>query len=323
MACEILDYRYITNWDLDTILKDSDFASQLQSNFGLIVSTQSGLDPSAQTQAWRDFFDQRRRGRPSVLRNSTADSVTSYVANTLGLADRVVSTHAECAGASYALYLASLVSQDTGRPVVVFAADNFVRDYDQWHFNSFGALDNQTGIPFDSTSKGFRMGIGACLYLVKHHSVASPIAARATIQNFHFYTNPDLVANPGSAESIINNIGSIDYARVDFWNAHATGTLVGDTVEYDFFRKTVQHDCPIVSYKGYVGHCISASAGVELAMALDDCAAQQLRPNVMRGTPIVSDDRIITQSASFGPGRMLKTSLGFGGKTCAMEIDLY
>lgn len=323
MACEILDYRYITNWDLDAILKDRVFAAQLQSNFGLIVSTQSGLDPSAQTQAWRDFFDQRRRGRPSILRNSTADSVTSYVANTLGLADRVMSTHAECAGTAYALYLASLVSQDTSRPVVVFAADNFDNDYDQWHFNSFGALDNQTGIPFDSTSRGFRMGTGACLYLVKHHSVAWALSPCATIQNFYFYTNPDLVANPGGAQNIINNIGPIDYASIDFWNAHATGTPVGDTVEYDFFRQTVHQDCPIVGYKGYVGHCISASAGIELAMALDDCAARQLRPNVFRGAPIASDSRIISQPTSFGPGRMLKTSLGFGGKTCAMEIDLY
>lgn len=323
MACEILDYRYITDWNLDTILKDDSFNNQLQSDFCLISSTQSGLEPSAQTQAWRDFFDQRRRGRPSVLRNSTADSITSCVAQSLRLHGKVVTAHAECAGTAYALHLASLMSLDSQQPVVVFAADNFVNEYDTWHFNSFGALDHNTGLPFDSTSRGFKMGTGACLFLVKHHSVPSTLSAKAVIQNFHFYTNPDLIANPGQARDIIKHIGAIDYKKIKFWNAHATGTPVGDAVEYEFFSQTVKHDCAIVSYKGHVGHCMSASAGIELGMALDDCAAGQLRPNILRGAPIVQDTRIISQPVAFGPGRMLKTSLGFGGKTCAMEIDLY
>jgi hypothetical protein len=58
-------------------------------------------------------------------------------------------------------------------------------------------------------------------------------------------------------------------------------------------------------------------------MALDDCAARELRPNILRGPVIASDSRIISQPIPFGPGRMLKTSLGFGGKICVMEIDMF
>jgi 3-oxoacyl-(acyl-carrier-protein) synthase len=323
MQTEILDYRYVTAWELDKLLSDPTFNENLDTHWPLVTTTFSGLVTKADETVWRDFIAGKRRGKPTELRNSQVHSTLSYAGDRLGASRQVLNVHAACASSLYALYTASLMSQDLNCPVVVFCADNLKTDYHLWHFKSFGALDQETGRPFDSTSKGFKMGIGAAVYLIKHPSVKHTMPAKAFVQNYSFYTNPALVANPGSAQDIVNNITGINYKAIDFWNAHATGTPVGDAVEHDYFAKTITQDIPIVSYKGYIGHCMSAAGAIEIAMALDGKRDNLLLANKLEGNVIVNDSRIITQSTSFAYKKMLKTSLGFGGKTAVAEIDLY
>jgi 3-oxoacyl-[acyl-carrier-protein] synthase II len=246
----------------------------------------------------------------------------SYIADNLNLSAQVFNVIATCSSSMYAFYNAALISQDMQTPVVVFAGDNRTDDYSLWHFNSFGALDQTTGRPFDKSSKGFKMGKGMSLYIVKHPSVKSKLDPKAVIQDFYFFTQPSLVANPGSAEDLIKHFDRIDYKKIDLWNAHATGTPVGDVVEYEYFSKTCKHDIPIVGFKSYIGHCMAASGAIEIAMTLDCKQSNILKPNIIIGDKLVNDDRIVTQPTSFSYKRMLKTSLGFGGKTAVSVIDL-
>ena len=323
MQTEILDYRYVTSWELEKLLSDPTFNDNLEPTWPLITTTFSGLKTNDDEAVWRDFIAGKRRGKPSELRNSTIHSTLSYAGDHLGVHRQVLNVHAACASSLYALYTASLMSQDLQTPALVFCADNLNSDYHHWHFNSFGAMNQETGRPFDSTSKGFRMGVGAAVYLIKHPSVKHRMTPKAVVQNYSFYTNPALVANPGSAQDIINNITGINYKDIDLWNAHATGTPLGDNVEYEYFAKTIKQDIPIVGFKSYVGHCMSAAGCIEIAMAMDGKANNVLLPNRPIGDIIVKDDRIITEQASFPYKKMLKTSLGFGGKTAVAEIDLY
>jgi 3-oxoacyl-(acyl-carrier-protein) synthase len=245
------------------------------------------------------------------------------VADKLNLKGHVSTVVAECSSSSYALYTATLLSQQYNTPVFVFCADNMIEDELQmWRFNSFGALDQDSGRSFDDSSRGFKMGVGASLYLVKHPSVKHTLPTFATISNYNFYTNPSLIVNPGSTSELIDNIQGIDFNSIDLWNAHATGTPVGDRFEYDVFSTLVKHDAPIIGYKGYVGHCIAASGLIELGLMFDDCKNNQLRPNNILGKPIVDDPRIITESTSFHYRRILKANFGFGGKNVVCQIDI-
>jgi 3-oxoacyl-(acyl-carrier-protein) synthase len=216
--------------------------------------------------------------------------------------------------------MAALVSQDLQTPVVVFCGDNKSTPYDLWHFSSLGAMDNTTGRPFDSTSQGLRMGTCCVAFLVKHPSVKFNYPVQAVIDNFYFYTNSSLMVHPGTADELLTNLGNIQYKSTDLWNAHATGTPIGDRVEYEFFSNAVKHDVPIVGFKGYVGHCMSAAGAIEIAMALDCKKNNRLLPNIIQGEPIANDSRIIVLPTSFDYKRMIKPSLGFGGKTAVVEV---
>jgi 3-oxoacyl-[acyl-carrier-protein] synthase-1 len=323
IAClEILDYRYTFSWELDSILDDLTFKENLLTKFPLVVSTETGVNFSLLEKVWSDFIGHKKRGRPTEIRNSSADSTASYVAKKLNLKSQCFMINATCSSGSYALYTASLISLETNTPVVVFCGDSLTTQFDLWKFNSFGALDQQTGIPFDKSSKGFKMGSGAAILLVKHPSVKSTLDAKAVIKKFHFYTNPDLIANPGNINDLVNNFSDVNFKITNFWNAHSTGTPVGDLIEYDFFKNVCSDNVPIVSFKGYFGHCINGSNPLEIIMSIEGKDNNILKANKIVDDRIVNDDRIITIDQKWPGNNMIKATFGFGGRSSILEITL-
>jgi 3-oxoacyl-(acyl-carrier-protein) synthase len=293
-----------------------------ETNFPLVATTSMGI--SSYNKINRDFYiENKRRGRPSELRSVMRDSIVSYAANKLKLSGQVLTVNAECSGSTYALHTATMLSKTYNTPVFVFAAENILADEIQmWMFNSYGALDQNTGRAFDCSSRGFRMGVGSCLLLVKHPSVKYKMSPVATISNYNFYTNPSLVSNPGNVDDLIKNINGIDFNTIKLWNAHATGTPIGDRFEYDVFSTLIKHDAPIIGYKSYIGHCITASGALEICMSLDDYRDGTLRPNIIFDKSIVDDSRIITEPVSFPGKRIVKANFGFGGKNVVCQIDI-
>jgi 3-oxoacyl-[acyl-carrier-protein] synthase-1 len=319
---EILDFRYTLSWELDTILTDVEFNNNLNQNFPLIVSTETGLDFRLQEKVWSEFLNNRKKGRPSEIRMSSPDGVASYVAKCLDLKSQCFMLNATCSSGSYALYVASLLSLDTNSPVVIFCGDNLTNNFDFWKFKSFGALDQQTGIPFDKFSKGFRMGTGAITLIVKHPMVQFNLDPKAIIKKFYFYTDPGLVANPGSVKDLVQAFSQVNFKSANFWNAHATGTAVGDFTEYNFFKNVSNESTPIVSFKGYIGHCINASNPIEICMAIEGKQKNILLANKIIGEKIVEDDRIIDSDQSWPGNNMIKASFGFGGRSSILEIEI-
>ncbi len=322
MKCEILEYKTEQTWELDSFLSEPNFKSLVEPNWPLIVATFSPIIPNGDEIVYQEYVAGKKRCKPSLLQGATAHNTISLVAEKLGLKRQVFNAYAACAGSLYAFYLASLMSLDSQTPVVVFCGDR-ANNYPIWHFGSFGACDQTTGRPFDRSSRGFKMGTGMALYIIKHPSVKSKLDPKAVIQDFAFFTNPELIANPGSVDDIVSNLSHMNYKDIEFWNAHATGTPVGDLAEYQYFSKTCKQDIPIVSFKGHFGHCMAAAGAMELAMALDCKKNNLLVPNVISGDKLVDDPRIITEPMSFSFKKMFKASLGCGRKPIVAEIHLF
>jgi 3-oxoacyl-(acyl-carrier-protein) synthase len=318
---EILDYRFITEWKFDEFFGDKTFIENIQPDFPLVVATLSNRVRNTFGEGYDEFNEGKAKGRPSLILRTLPGAFATGVARLLEVSGQCFQISASCSASIYAFNLAGLISQAENKPVIVVGAEDFNSEYDLWRFRSLGALDMDTGRPFDSSSVGFKMGTGMTMFLVKHSSVKYHLPSIATFTKFSFHSNNPLSVNPGSSDDLINAMGDIDYQSIDFWNAHATGTPVGDRVEYDYFASTIKRDIPIVGYKGYVGHCIGASGAVEIAMSLQDREAGVLRPNIISGNKIVEDSRIITEPTSFTFKRMLKTNFGFGGRNAIAILD--
>ncbi len=321
-SCEILEYKYDFSWDIENFLDDPYLKGIVRSDWPFVASTLTTLSYEDEVTAWDRYLGGKGRLKPSTAKSCNINATVSLVAEKLNLKRQVFNVHGGCAGSLYALYIASLMSLENQTPVVVFAGDNLTTGYHSWTFKSIGALDQETGRPFDASSNGFRMGKSLSIMIVKHPSVKYNLDPKAVIQSFSFHTRPDFFSHPGNVDEIISAFSHIDYSKIDFWNAHATGTPVGDAAEYKFFSETCKQDIPIVSFKGHFGHCISSSSAIEIFTAIDCKKDGILKPNIILGDKIVNDDRIITDPVKFDFKRMLKTSLAFGGKTVVSEIDL-
>lgn len=323
MQTEILDYTFSTDWDIKAVCSNEQFTNNLQPDFPFIATTISSMGSNSEERAWTDYLNGKKRGRPSDILDCFPGNLPRQAGFYLGLSSDSILINASCASTLYAFHTATLYSLHYKKPAVVFCAENYNHNFDTWKFSSLGALDNNTGRPFDKTSNGFKMGRSINLFLIKHPSVKFNMPSKATIINYGFYTNNQLSTNPGTYQDILTHIPNINYNKIDFWNAHATGTPIGDAVEYALFNAVIKKDAPIVSYKSHIGHNLTSSGAIEIAMSLDGKKNNVLLPNIIHGDKISNDDRIITEPTSFNYKHMLKASFGFGGKSAIAEIDLY
>ena len=60
----------------------------------------------------------------------------------------------------------------------------------------------------------------------------------------------------------------ISASELDYVNAHATGTLMGDVAEAEAIRRLVGDQVPVSSLKGHLGHTMAASGSIELAASI-------------------------------------------------------
>ena len=107
-----------------------------------------------------------------------------------------------------------------------------------------------------------------------------------------------------------------------FFNAHATSTLIGDDIELEVFQK-VFHDIniPCVSFKGYLGHTMSACGMIESAYGIEAIKNGYLHPNYDLKDPISDDPRLITETTAITGNVFMKASFGFGGRSVAAIIE--
>jgi 3-oxoacyl-(acyl-carrier-protein) synthase len=321
MATEILEYFYTNEWNIES-LKDLPFKEFINEKTPLIVSSMSSYKKESLTYSFDRYLKNQSKASPTAILDSWYGGFNRRISEYLGTTSEVLLLTSNCASSIYSLYIADLISLDKNQPVLVVCADNVTSDFDYWRFEKIGAIDNQSGYSFDKESKGFKMGIGLVVFLVKNKNVAfNYLDPKAIVNHYYFYTN-NFLTNTGTSDELIKNLSGIDYSVFDLWNAHAPGTPLGDRIEYEYFSKVIKKNIPIVSYKSYIGHCMTASGGMEIALALDNKKDGKLLPNIIKTTKIVNDDRIITKPEKFIYNRMLKASLGFGGKIAIADISL-
>ncbi len=137
--------------------------------------------------------------------------------------------------------------------------------------------------PFDKDRDGFVMGEGAGLVVLESLDHAEARGASPLVELTGYGTSADayhLTAGPedgsGAARSMRSclNMAGSDGSDVDYVNAHATSTPVGDKGEVAALRQIFGKHIPnvaISSTKSAIGHLLGAAGGVEAvfsAMAL-------------------------------------------------------
>jgi 3-oxoacyl-[acyl-carrier-protein] synthase II len=182
--------------------------------------------------------------------------------------------------------------------------------------------------PFDAERDGFVMGEGAAVLVLEELEHAHARGARiyaelagygVSSDSYHM-TEPD----PGGSgqaramQSALADAGA-EADDVDYVNAHASSTDLGDAIETAAIKLALGEDkaraTPISSIKGATGHCLGAAGAVEAAATVlavrDDVVPPTI--NYENVDPSCDLDYVPNEARRLPVRVALSNSFGFGG----------
>jgi 3-oxoacyl-[acyl-carrier-protein] synthase II len=188
--------------------------------------------------------------------------------------------------------------------------------------------------PFDADRDGFVMGEGAALFVLESASSARRRGARAYAEIAGFGASSDASHmiipsdDPRPAAAAMQMAladARVEPGHVDYINAHATSTTVGDRAEARavrlvFGERTAR--TPISSTKSMTGHLVSAAAAVEAAACIGAIERQALPPTINLDTPDPDCDlcHVPNQAVDAQVRVAISNSFGFGGTNTTLVL---
>jgi len=179
--------------------------------------------------------------------------------------------------------------------------------------------------PWDKDRDGFVMGEGAALIVLE--SLEHALKRKATIYaeylggafscDAYHMTEPS-PEGKGVSLCIRNALkdAGVESSQVNYVNAHATSTLLGDMAEIRALKQVLPHPEKVVlnATKSLIGHSISAAAGFEAIATIKAIQTGFVHPTLNLNNPEEGLDFVIpAQQISHKIEVGISNSFGFGG----------
>src|SRR4051812_97145 len=313
----------------EAISQANDGATTPLSRDRAIVST--GTSTGGLLEGESFYFDRLVRGRSRVPVSRVLQQPTSgpsdAVARALNLGGGVLSNATACASAGVAIGMAGDLLRSRHADVAVAGGSDALCRLTYSGFNVLQAVDENPCTPFAADRKGITLGEGAAYLVIERWDDA--LARGATILaelcgygatcDAHHPTAPHEDGR-GAHAAMRGAIAEGNGSRVDYVNAHGTGTLLNDSAETKAILAAVGDAVPVSSSKSYFGHTLGASGGVEAVISV--LALQhQLAPPTLRLHTAAADctlDYIAHTPRPMAMTNVLSNTFGFGGSNVSL-----
>lgn len=181
--------------------------------------------------------------------------------------------------------------------------------------------------PWDQGRDGFVMGEGAGVLVMESLEHAQARGANiiceylgsAVTCDAHHMTDPrpDGRGVGTCIENALKDAG-IERDQVNYINAHATSTLVGDIAEVKAVRSVFSDwsNIKMNATKSMIGHCLGAAAGVEAIATIMAIKRGEVHPTINHQNPIdeISGiDIVANEKQQLDVTAAISNSFGFGG----------
>jgi 3-oxoacyl-[acyl-carrier-protein] synthase II len=189
--------------------------------------------------------------------------------------------------------------------------------------------------PFDAARDGFVMGeAGACLVLEElEHAKARGAKIYAEIVGYgvsadaSHITEPDPTGvNPARALRMAMGDAGIGPEDIDYINAHATSTPIGDSSETRVIKLAMGEEqaykIPVSGTKGATGHCLGAAGAIEALFTTLAVHEGVLPPTINYDTPDPECDLdyVPNESRKADVKYAVNNSFGFGGHNACVVL---
>ncbi|HUU34996.1 MAG TPA: beta-ketoacyl-[acyl-carrier-protein] synthase family protein [Vicinamibacterales bacterium] len=200
-------------------------------------------------------------------------------------------------------------------------------------YRSFNDLPERASRPFDALREGFVPSEGAGALVLERLEAARArgadihgelLGASATSDASRL-TRPDLDGQVRAMQLALDD-ARVDAGEVDYVNAHATSTRLGDAVEAAAITRVLgarARTVPVNATKSMLGHCLSA-AGVVEAVA----TVLQMTHGIVHATinqeqrdPEIDLDVVPNRARPAAVSVALSNSFGFGGLNSSVVLS--
>ncbi|MDD2538414.1 MAG: beta-ketoacyl-[acyl-carrier-protein] synthase family protein [Bacteroidales bacterium] len=184
--------------------------------------------------------------------------------------------------------------------------------------------------PFDKNRDGLVPSGGAATLILEEYEHALKRGAHiyAEVAGYGFSSNGAHISQPsdeGSALAMIRALkdARMDAGAIDYINAHATSTVIGDTYEAIAIDRIFgAHRTPVSSTKGMTGHECWMAGASEIVYTLLMMRDSFIAPNINLEEPDDNSKKlnIIAKTLDRELNICLSNSFGFGGTNSALIL---
>ena len=293
--------------------------------------------------------------RPGIVYRAEVDLCAQLLNDVLPLHGVQMINVSACAAGGLAIaQAASLIERGAASMVLCGGADSMLNPLGLGGMSRLGAPSPRNTAdacrPFDTRRDGLVIGEGAAMLLLESASSARARGARVLARMLgHGSTQdawrvtaprPDGSSAARAMQQALAHAG-LPASKVDYINAHGTGTPLNDVAESRAIASVFgAHTPPVSSIKGAIGHLMAASGAMEAAACLlpllhdvlpGNCNLQQkdeqCEVNLIGAQPLLLAGAASAGQSACDPAQaatrvqlVLSNSFGFGGQNVALLL---
>ncbi|MBO1883471.1 beta-ketoacyl-[acyl-carrier-protein] synthase family protein [Capnocytophaga sp. Marseille-Q4570] len=285
--------------------------------------------------------DKIREKRDTTLVGSGAvfktmnSTVTMNLSTLYGLRGINMSISAACASGSHAVGLAYLLIQSGLQDCIVCGGAQEINKYSMGSFDGLGVFSmreddpTRASRPFDAARDGLVPSGGAATLVLEsyEHAMQRGATSIAEVVGYGFSSNGGHISTPNvegparAMERALQNAG-LRATDIDYINAHATSTPIGDANEAKAIYQLFGGNTPVSSTKGLTGHECWMAGASEIVYSVIMMQHSFIAPNLNFETADADSGRlrIIAETTPQRIDTFLSNSFGFGGTNSAIIV---
>jgi 3-oxoacyl-(acyl-carrier-protein) synthase len=253
-------------------------------------------------------------------------SVNMFLQKHLKINGIINTINTACSSSANAImYGAMLMNNGYAKRAIVGGTDSLAK-FTINGFNALHILSNEICTPFDEGRKGLNLGEGAAWLILEKEE---DIQGRKVYAELTGYSNSNDAYHPSSLSDegdgpYLSMQGALKLAnlsadKIDFINAHGTGTENNDQVESRAMIRLFETPPAFASTKGNIGHTLGASGAIEAVYSILSLMNQEVYANLHFKNPIAAAGLTpVTAYKKMPVNHVMSNSFGFGGNCSSL-----
>ena len=282
----------------------------------------------------REKQDTTLVGSGAVFRTMNS-TVTMNLSTLFALRGVNMTISAACASGSHAVGLGYLLLQSGMQEMILCGGAQETNKYSMGSFDGLGVFSmredtpEQASRPFDASRDGLVPSGGAATLVLETYESAQRrgVPILAEVVGYGFSSNGGHISTPnveGPAQAMARALAnaSMQASQIDYINAHATSTPIGDANEAKAIHQIFGSQTPVSSTKSMTGHECWMAGASEIIYSILMMQHAFIAPNI--NIERLDEDsqklNIITHTQERPIKAFLSNSFGFGGTNSALVV---